>query len=235
MGICTCLRTNVFVNEINNLTSNMLKQSNYETLQILLTKNFSIYDKDLELFGETKDEIINTESSGCYTYEAILNTFYVGKTKVNCYDLLSFFFPLSKHEDISQDFYNLAAHYDKEESNRNIVYRENLFKLLSKIVTFHTIMIIRFVECNKINRDEYEFYEKIFTEENIAHYITHVLNNFDHKLKEKESISLINDKVYFFSLENIRECFKDYALMLTDERYLIWDFERCCEANMLIN
>jgi len=198
----------------------------------MLTKNFTIYDKDLLLFKEIENEIINMSYINKNIYEGILCSFLVTdlQNKINCYDLLVFFFPLAKHEDIALDFYNLVLHYDRDDTKKNIIYRRSIEKVLYSMLYSHTIMLLNLVECHKGNQNDYDHYEKLFTEENLTNYVNLILSTFDQKLKEKESISIINDKIYFFSLENIKDCFIDYGQIISDEKYLIYDLERLLES-----
>ena len=234
MGGCTCLQTNLFINNIDSLTSKMLKQTNFSTLQIMLTKNFTIYEKEASLFNEIKGEILNLNSKNNFIYEDIVQHFDSNKNnKINCYYLLLFFFTLADHDDIALDFYTMVMHYDKEVNyKKSVLQRENVFKVLHKIIYCHTNLILQLTECNKVNRDAYDHYSNIFKEENIESYVQHILNSWDIRLRGKDAIQIIHDRIHYFTLDNIRECFKDYGEIINQEKYLIYDFERFVETNI---
>ena len=238
MGQCVCIRSNNVIYEMSSLAGEMLKETDYKTLQNILTKNFTIYEKDLSLFKEVKEEIINTKTSYSSTFDAILDCFLVPKnpSKIRTYDLLVFFFPLAKHKNIAKDFYDLATHYDIKDKKNTILYRDCLINVLKKILTFHSIMLFKRVpfDFKSSYRDEFENYERMFTESHISQYVDIIVSKFDKKLKQKELYTIINDKIFYFSLESLEDCFHDYGQILSDAKYLLYDFEKVFQSNLNI-
>lgn len=236
MGNCSCSGRSVMIDYISEITDDFFKTDNYGEIKAILTGNFTYLEKDEKDYEECRELVFNTSSSQTSKINKILENFVNKKReKVNVYDLLIFVFPITKHENEILDFYQLAMNFEKKPTDNMVksLDRSKLKKTLKKMVSFHSEFILKFVTEPSI-KEECDIYKKKFTFDNIDQYIDYLMSEFDTIMKRNSynSKSLLGNQSYFFNLDDLNLCFRNYLSTFFNQRYLIMDFENYVDNHL---
>ena len=230
---CTWVNPRVTANFISEISTGILKLTNYKDLVTTLTENYSTVEKDI-VFEKIRDNILYRNSIYIGDIDQVID--FSNSTpgsgagndnlrKINCYDLLIFSFPITKHEDEVIDFFNLTVNYEKkpfEKANKSLD-RNTIKKVLKKMIFYHTEFMLNFLDLKYIeNLDQYK---KKFVSDNIISYVENLLKEFDEVMKKKTFSKLLSNKSFFFSLEDLRLCLLNTKSALNNKS-LIVDLEQ---------
>ena len=235
MGICNCVNTHgMVVDYISDITNDIFEITNYTELVTLLTGNYTYSEKETSLFESTKSQIIKRATSNILKTDNILDSFkfrdpkdFSGRAKINCYDLLIFAFSITNHDDEVTDFFHLALNYGKKPNERvnKSVDRNTLKKVLKKLVYLHTEFMLNYLDPLDVRiKDDLESCKKKFKTDNINKYIEHIIGEFDKTMKQNKKISLLGDRSYFFTLEDLKLCLSNTRYNF-NEKYIIVELE----------
>jgi len=235
MGIYSCCKTATIVDYTSEISSTMFMYTEYKDIVTLVLNSGKERQNDAMIFQNVKDKLLNRKSSHFDKTEKIFDNFLSREDhiKINYFDILIFCFPVTKHEDEIYDFFQLVINYDRkpnEKTNKSLD-RNVLKKVLGKLVYYHTEFMLCYVDSDAKLMDHLDKYKKKFTKEKILKYVENMLNDFDLIMKRKNSRSLLLDKSYFFTLEDIKLCLYNKT-HLYNEKTIFVDLESYVDSHL---
>ena len=236
---CTDINdSSVIADIITEASQNIFSITSYKALLQQLTNNFSFSEMDLTLFDPIKNSIISPTSSSISNINKFLDHFKVKNkpNKINCFELLLFSFSITHQDgqdkDLLFDFYNLNLHYEKKQGEKlsKSVDRSTLKIILCKIIFYSTQFILNILERDLRMQEYIELYMNKFSYENITNFADYLLSEFDRIIKDSSNVSLICNKNYFFSLDDLKLCFTNYKFIF-NVKSLIKEFDKFIDIN----